>query len=61
MGEEQRPMIRMWTQGKAQLAARLSAALLSLRALCLLALLMMGAAGAAHEGVIHVPCIKLDI
>jgi len=48
MGEEQRPMIRMWTQGKAQWAARLSAALLSLRALCLLALLMMGAAGAAQ-------------
>lgn len=48
MGEEQRPMIRMWTQGKAQWAAWLSAALLSLRTLCLLALLMMGAVSAAR-------------
>jgi hypothetical protein len=38
----------MWTQGKAQLAARLSAALLSLRTLCLLALWMMGAVSAAQ-------------
>lgn len=48
MGEEQRPMIRMWTQGKAQWAAWLSAALLSLRVLCLLPVLMMGAVSAAQ-------------